>query len=339
MMRICQFGAGRIGQIHAANVAAHPRASLHYVVDIDDKAARALADRYGARVTDQAVALVDSSVDAVIIASATSTHAELIEASAKAGKAIFCEKPIDLDLARVDACLDVAAQTGVVLQVGFNRRFDPSIAGLHQALRDGRVGKLESLLIISRDPAPPGADYFKGSGGLFRDMMIHDFDLARWLLGEEPVELYASASCLIDPVIGELGDVDTAAVTLKTADGVLAVITNSRRAVYGYDQRIEAFGAGGLLRLGDRTATALEVADDAGVSRDKPLYFFLERYAEAYRAELDHFIVCIAGEATPQTTGEDGRQALYLAEAANQSLESGRPVALAASAGSVDHRR
>jgi myo-inositol 2-dehydrogenase/D-chiro-inositol 1-dehydrogenase len=276
-------------------------------------------------VADAEQALADAAIDAVIIASSTDTHADLIEASARAGKAIFCEKPVDLSLERVDRCLAEADRRGVPLMMGFNRRFDPSFAALHQALREGRIGRVELVQITSRDPAPPPIEYVKVSGGLFRDMMIHDFDMARWLLGEEPVEVFAGASCLVDPEIGAAGDVDTAAVTLKTAGGALAVITNSRRAVYGYDQRIEVLGSEGMLRAGNRRPTTLEISTTEAVSRDTPLYFFLERYAEAYRAELDHFIECLAQGRTPAVGAGDGRMALVLAEAAVESWQSGAP--------------
>ena len=324
----CQFGAGRIGQIHAANIAAHPGAELRYVVDVDNEAALALAARHGAETATAEAALAASGTDAVIIASSTATHAALIEAAARAGKAIFCEKPIDLSLERVERCLELVVATGVTFQIGFNRRFDPSFAALHEQLRAGRIGKIEMVTITSRDPAPPPLAYVEVSGGLFRDMMIHDLDIARWLLGVEPVELYAAASCLVEPAIGALGDVDTATVTLKTADGVLCLITNSRRAVYGYDQRLEVLGAEGMLRVENRRPTALELSDRLAVSRDKPLDFFLERYADSYRRELDHFIGCLTEDGTPAVSARDGWAALYLAEAALQSWQSGRPVHL-----------
>jgi myo-inositol 2-dehydrogenase/D-chiro-inositol 1-dehydrogenase len=324
----CQFGAGRIGAIHAANLAAHPGARLRYVVDVNRQAAQALAERHGAAVTTVDAALADAEVDAVIVASSTDTHADLVEAAAAAGKAVFCEKPIDLSLARAERCLERVAATGVLLQIGFNRRFDPSFAALDRALRAGRIGKVETVLIVSRDPAPPPPAFVKVSGGLFRDMTIHDLDMARWLLGAEPVELYATASCLVDAGIGALGDVDTAALTLRTADGALALISNSRRAVYGYDQRLEVLGSGGLLRVENRTPTALEVSDATAVARDKPLPFFLERYAESYRLELDNFIDCVLAGRQPAVGARDGWAALYLAEAALESVRSGRPVAL-----------
>jgi myo-inositol 2-dehydrogenase/D-chiro-inositol 1-dehydrogenase len=325
MVQICQFGAGRIGQIHAANVAGHPKSKLRYVVDIDGAAAHSLAEEHGAQVTDVETALGDTEVDAVVIASSTDTHADLIEASARAGKAVFCEKPVDLSLERVDRCLAEVERLGVPLMIGFNRRFDPSFAALHQALRDGRVGKVELVQITSRDPGPPPIEYVKVSGGLFRDMMIHDFDMARWLLGADPVEVFASASCLVEPEIGAVGDVDTAVVTLRTAGGALAVITNSRRATYGYDQRIEALGSEGMVQAGNRRPTTVETSTAEAVSRDTPLYLFLERYAEAYRAELDTFIECLAQGTVPDVGARDGRMALVLAEAAVESWESGAP--------------
>jgi len=328
MIALAQFGAGRIGQIHARNVAATGEARLKYIIDVNRTAAAELAAAVGAEVSDADTALADPAVKAVIIGSSTDTHAELIEASARAGKAIFCEKPIDLDLARTRACLQVVDDCGVPLFVGFNRRFDPSFAGLKEALAAGRIGKIENLTITSRDPAPPPADYVARSGGLFRDMMIHDFDMARWLLGAEPVRLFASGSVLVDPAIGKAGDVDSAVVLLETASGALCQIINSRRAAYGYDQRIEAFGAQGLLLAGNRDARSLQTWSGEGIVGEKPLYFFLERYAEAYRSEMAHFLACLAGRETPKVAAHDGLRALELAEAANQSLKSGQPVDL-----------
>lgn len=325
MLGVCLFGAGRIGAIHAGNIARHPGAGLRWVVDVNRQAANALAGRYGARSgSDVGAALGDPDVRAVVIASSTNTHVDLILAAAHAGKAIFCEKPIDLDLARVDRCIAEVAPLGVSVFVGFNRRFDPSFAALHAEIRKGAIGRVEQVVITSRDPGPPPLDYVKVSGGLFRDMMIHDFDTARWLLGAEPVEVSAQASCVVDPAIGQVGDVDSAMVTLKTADGVLCQISNSRRAVYGYDQRIEVLGERGMLQAGNRTTTAVSRWGADGVVTDKPLYFFLERYGDAYRAEMDHFLGAVA-EGTPLALGaRDGRAALALAEAALASLASGR---------------
>lgn len=326
MVTLSQFGAGRIGKIHAANVARSSRARLKYVVDVDEAAAQALAQAHGAVVADAETVFADADVDAVIVASSTDTHAPLVEAACKAGKAVFCEKPVDLNSARVKEVVRAVEKAGVLFFVAFNRRFDPNFSALHKALRAGRIGKVEQVIITSRDPGPPPASYVKVSGGLFRDMMIHDLDMARWLLGEEPTEVFAVGSCLVDPAIGKLGDVDTAAVTLTTASGAICQITNSRRAVYGYDQRIEVFGAGGMLRAGNRTDTTVEVSDGTGVMTDKPMYFFLERYADAYRIELDHFLDCLERKATPLAGVEDGLRSLLLADAAAQSVKSGRPV-------------
>jgi myo-inositol 2-dehydrogenase / D-chiro-inositol 1-dehydrogenase len=326
MIGFCQFGAGRIGAIHAGNIASHPDARLQFVVDPDRAAAERLAGRHRAAVGSQAEALANPAVNAVVIASSTDTHADLVEAAARAGKAVFCEKPLDLDRSRAEACVAVAEECGVPLMVGFNRRFDPNFALLERQIRDGRIGRLELLTITSRDPAPPPIEYVRRSGGLFRDMMIHDFDMARWLLDEEPVEVFAAASVLIDPAIGEAGDVDTAVVTLRTQSGALCQISNSRRAIYGYDQRIEALGSKGALRAENVVESTVSFAGDDGIISDKPLHFFLERYAEAYRRELDHFIGAIASGAAPLVGGSDGVKALALADAGLESFRTGRAV-------------
>lgn len=326
---ICLIGGGRIGSVHAASISRHPGAQLRTVVDISAEAAETISRRYGARPTnDLGAALSDSSIDAVVIASATGSHPEHIEAAARAGEAIFCEKPIGLELSEVDACLAAVARAGVMLQVGFNRRFDPSFRELQSAVQAGEVGRVELVAITSRDPEPPPIDYIRQSGGLFRDMTIHDFDTARWLLGEEPVEVYATGSNLVDDAIGEAGDVDTAMVILRTQSGALCHINNSRRAVYGYDQRIEVFGSRGMLRAENRTATSVERSDARAVTRDQPLRFFIERYAEAYEAEMAHFIDCVATGASPLVGGEDGRRALLIADAAQKSSSTGQPVRL-----------
>jgi myo-inositol 2-dehydrogenase/D-chiro-inositol 1-dehydrogenase len=333
MLQFAQFGAGRIGAIHAANLAASGRARLRHVVDVNATAAASLAATHGATTSTTEVALADPDVGAVIIASSTDTHADLVIAAARAGKAIFCEKPIDLSLARVDACLAEVRKAGVPMLVGFNRRFDPSFAELHRRIGTGAIGTVEQVVITSRDPGPPPVAYIKVSGGLFRDMTIHDFDMARWMLlagegGEEPVEVFAHGSNLVDPAIGAAGDIDSAMVLLKTASGRMAHINNSRRASYGYDQRVEVFGSGGRLIAGNRVATTVELADGNAVSADKPLHFFLERYADAYRIELNAFLDSVAN-GTPMPVGaEDGRQALVLADAAFESLRTGAPVKL-----------
>jgi myo-inositol 2-dehydrogenase/D-chiro-inositol 1-dehydrogenase len=328
MLNLCLFGAGRIGAIHAANITAHPYANLTRVVDVNPEAADKLARQHEAQTSSVEAALADPKIDAVVIASSTDTHADLLEQSARAGKAILCEKPIDLSLERVDRCVSVLEQYPVTCAIGFNRRHDPMFSRLRREIIDGRIGSLETLLIISRDPSPPPAGYISSSGGMFRDMTIHDLDMARWLLGEEPVEVFASASCLVDPAIGEQGDVDTAVITLRTAAGRLCQIQNSRRASYGYDQRIEAFGSEGMLQADNLTETALRHTGDSGSLTDKPLYFFLERYAQAYQLELADFIDAVQTGRPPLADQHDGRGALLLAEAALQSRQSGRPVLL-----------
>ncbi len=329
----CQFGAGRIGKIHAGNIAASSRARLRYVVDVHAGPAAELAHRHGARVADMEEALGDPAVDAVLIASPTDTHADLIEAAAKAGKAIFCEKPIDLDLARVDEAARCVAQAGVLALIAFNRRFDPTLGGLGEAVAMGGAGKVETVIITSRDPAPPPPEYIAGSGGLFLDMMIHDFDMAHWLLGEVPDEVFARGSNLVDPEIGRAGDVDTAVVTMTTKSGKLCQISNSRRAVYGYDQRIEAFGSGGMLLAANRDGRSLESWTSEALCRQKPLYFFLERYKAAYRNEFSHFLDCLEGKCAPLVGMKEGRIALALAIAARDSMRSGLPVKIAAANG------
>jgi len=328
MLTFAQFGAGRIGAIHAGNLAASGHARLKHVVDINGEAAAALATRHGARVSDTASALADPEVGAVIIASSTDTHADLVIAAARQRKAIFCEKPIDLALPRVDACLAEVVKAGVPMLVGFNRRFDPSFAELHRRIAAGAIGTVEQVIITSRDPAPPPISYVKVSGGLFRDMTIHDFDMARWMLGEEPNEVFAYGANLVDQAIGAAGDIDSAMVLLRTPSGRMAHINNCRRANYGYDQRVEVFGSAGRLLAGNRTPTTVELADGQAVASDKPLHFFLERYADAYRIELAAFIDAVLNK-TPMPVGaEDGRRALVLAEAANASLATGKPVRL-----------
>jgi myo-inositol 2-dehydrogenase/D-chiro-inositol 1-dehydrogenase len=327
MIQICQFGAGRIGRMHAGNLARHPGYSLRYVIDVHEPSARAVAEATGAKVADAEQALADPSMDAVLIASSTDTHADLIEAAARAGKAILCEKPIDLSSARVEACLAVVAQAGVPLMIGFQRRFDAHFRALKQAIDDGRIGAVEMVAITSRDPEPPPPEYIKVSGGLYRDMMIHDFDMARWLLGEEPVSVYATGSCLVDPEIGRLGDVDSAMVLLKTGSGKLCQISCSRRAAYGYDQRIEVHGLKGMARADNVRQSTVELASDAGFVSAKPPHFFIERYARAYLAELDHFAEAVEAGKAPSPSGEDGRRALALADAAVESAAIGRPAA------------
>ena len=318
------FGAGRIGAIHAGNIARRNDARLKYVVDVNASAAAALAARHDATVCDTAAALADKNIGAVLIASSTDTHADLCVAAAKAGKAIFCEKPIDLSLAKVDATLAAVKLAEVPMLVGFNRRFDPNFANLRTRMNAGEIGATEQVIITSRDPGPPPVAYIKVSGGQFRDMTIHDFDMARWLLGEEPETLYAAASCLVNPAIAAAGDVDSCMIVMRTASGKLCHINNSRRASYGYDQRIEVHGSAGRLLAANVTPTTVELANASSVSNDKPLHFFLERYAEAYVRELDAFVKAVLEKKPLPVGAEDGRRALVLAEAALASLKSGR---------------
>jgi len=319
------FGAGRIGAIHGRNVAAHPRLRLAHVVDPMSNAAVALAAACGARLSSAEEALADPAVAGVIIASPTDRHLDQLLAAAAAGKTIFCEKPIDLDLTRARGASGTLA--GARLMFGFNRRFDPNFQTLAGRLASGSVGRLETLNITSHDPGPPPLDYVRISGGLFRDMTIHDFDTARWLLGEEPVEVFAAASCLVDSAIGTAGDVDTAKILLRTASGKLCLISNSRRSGHGYDQRIEAFGSAGMARAGNVSESTVVTWSEAGLVADRFQNFFLDRYAEAYRLEMDHFAEVLAG-ATPRVGLADALAALALAEAAEASARAGRPVRL-----------
>jgi myo-inositol 2-dehydrogenase / D-chiro-inositol 1-dehydrogenase len=323
MLDIAVLGAGRIGRIHAGNIAAHPGARLAGIADPDAAAATQLATALGACQISVTEAM---RADAVLVASPTPTHADYVEQAAAAGRAVFCEKPIDLSEQRVRRCLAAVRSAGTILMTGFNRRFDPHFVALKQRLDAGEIGALELLTIISRDPSPPPLGYIAASGGLFRDMMIHDLDMARFLLGEEPVAVSATASCLVDPAIGAAGDADTALVMLRTASGRLCQISNSRRATYGYDQRIEAHGANGLLQVGNVVATTVQTATASGFRSDPVLPFFLERYAAAYRAELDTFVQAVRGGRPATPDGEDGLRALLLANAAIEAASTGRSV-------------
>lgn len=328
MIGIAVLGAGRIGRIHAHNAHAHPQARLVAVSDPVAAAAASLAAATGARVASIEEVIGAPDVGAVLICTPTTTHAELIEAAARAGKAVFCEKPVDLSAARIRACREVLARHPVPVMIGFNRRFDPNFAALQARLQAGAIGAVELVTIISRDPSPPPASYVATSGGLFRDMMIHDLDMARFLLGEEPVEVHAVGSALVDPAIGAAGDVDTAAVLLRTASGRLCQISNSRRATYGYDQRIEVHGALGMLRAGNVHRTTVELANAGGIAADPVQDFFLERYAEAYRREFDAFVTAVLAGRSPAPSVEDGYRAQLLADAATEACFGGAPVKL-----------
>ncbi|WP_033135166.1 inositol 2-dehydrogenase [Aeromonas finlandensis] len=328
MFNIALFGAGRIGQVHAVNIAEHKETRLYSVIDPHQEGALTLAAKYGAKVQSCEEAMADPQIHGVLIASATDTHADLIEQAARAGKTIFCEKPVHLDLARVRDCLATVAACKVPLFVGFNRRYDPQFRRVRELLAAGMIGKAESLVITSRDPSPPPANYVKVSGGMFRDMTIHDFDMARFIIGEDPVSIYAQGSNLVDPAIGDAGDIDTAFVVMKFPSGAMATIVNSRRSGYGYDQRLELHGSKGLLTAKNIHENAVELWSEEGCVAAKPEHFFLQRYAAAYIAEWQHFVDVLAGRATPECSGNDGAQALYLADMALESLRSGREVKL-----------
>ncbi|MCF8486134.1 MAG: inositol 2-dehydrogenase [Rhodobacteraceae bacterium] len=320
------LGAGRIGRVHASAVASVPGAHLVAIADPMHAAAEAIKEAYGCDIRTIDEILASTDVDAVVICTPTDTHADLIERFCEARKAVFCEKPVDLSLSRVANCLKVVEATKGTLMVGFNRRFDPDFMAVKAAIDAGRVGKVEMVTITSRDPGAPPSDYITRSGGMFRDMTIHDFDMARWLLGEEVESVFASASVLVDPVIGELGDFDSANVILRTASGSQAIITNTRRAAYGYDQRIEVLGATGMVSAENHGENRIQLADKDGFHSAPLLNFFMSRYTAAYANEINAFVASVTtGDATP-TTGHDGLMALALAEAALKSVAEGRLV-------------
>lgn len=324
------LGAGRIGRVHAKAVSNNPDAKLVAVADAFPAAAQSIAAQYGAevRTIDDIEAARD--IHAVIICTPTDTHADLIDRFARAGKAIFCEKPVDLDVVRVKACIDVVKQTKAKLMVGFNRRFDPQFMAVKQAIDDGRIGKVEMITITSRDPGPPPLDYIARSGGIFRDMTIHDFDMARFLLdGEAISSVSAHAAVLVDPEIGAAGDFDSVTVILETATGRQAVISNSRRATYGYDQRIEVHGSKGSASAENQRPISIEVATADGYTRPPLHDFFMTRYTEAYANEIAGFIAAIESGAPISPSGEDGLLALELADAALESVRSGRRIIFA----------
>jgi myo-inositol 2-dehydrogenase/D-chiro-inositol 1-dehydrogenase len=319
---IAIIGAGRIGRIHSVNAISEPRLAVKYIVDPVAKAANELAAATGASVASLDEILADPAVAGVVVASSTDTHLQFSAAAIKEGKAVFCEKPIDLDLKTARSAASTLDSGGARLFLGFNRRFDHNFLQLRERIQSGEMGALETLHIISHDPSPPPIDYVRLSGGMFKDMTIHDFDMARWLLGDEPVEVYAAATAVVDPAIGEAGDVDTAKTLLRTSSGRICVISNSRRSGYGYDQRIEAYCAKGLLRAGNVLSSTVETWSEDGPRSDALQNFFLDRYAGAYRSEMAHFADIMDG-ATPLVGYRDGIAALAIAEAAMEShLES-----------------
>ncbi len=327
MLNIGILGCGRIGQVHARSIRAVGNAHVVALADAYPATAEALAVQTDAEVRSTDSIINSADVDAVVIGTPTDTHYDLIHAAARAGKAIFCEKPVDMSADRIRDCIKVIEQTGVAFMTAFNRRFDPNFAKIQARIRAGEIGTVEIVTILSRDPSPPPISYIESSGGIFRDMMIHDFDMARFLLGEEPVQVYAIGSALVDPAIGAAGDVDTAAATLTTASGKICQISNSRRATYGYDQRIEVHGSKGMLRAENMLENTVEVANEAGFRRAPAQHFFLERYEAAYLAEITHFVDAVTKGTDPSPSVRDGLQAQILADAAAQSLESGQPVA------------
>ena len=329
MKNVAVFGAGRIGRIHASNLAALSGVQLKYVFDPVPAAAADLAQKFGTQVASIEAVLADKSVDAVAICSSTDTHSDLITRAAAAGKHIFCEKPVDLSVPRAIACGEAVKAAGVSCMIGFQRRFDPTFNDASRRLLAGEIGSPEMLIITSRDPGAPPVEYIKASGGIFRDMLVHDFDVFRWILcsdGDEAESLSATASVLTDPAIQAAGDYDSTAVTIRTKKGRLCQINTTRRAAYGYDQRFEVLGSKGLLQCGNHTPTEVVAWNAHGISADKPEAFFLQRYAAAYRLEIEHFFECLQSGAPFKTTVADGVAAQKLADAATLSANSGQPV-------------
>ncbi len=330
-LRIGVIGAGRIGKIHAESVATRlPQAELAAVADIYLPAAQELGKAFQAPVivADYHVILADPAIDAVAICSDANTHAEIIQEAAAAGKHIFCEKPIDYSLAKIDAALTAVAQANVKLQIGFNRRFDPNFRKVRQMIVDGKIGQPHILHITSRDPAPPPIEYIKVSGGIFLDMTIHDFDMARYLIGSQVTEIYALGGVMIDPAIGEAGDLDTVVITLKFANGVIGTIDNSRQAVYGYDQRVEVFGSEGMVSVANNMPDTHVHSDANGVHSSLPLHFFLERYLDSYVIEMQEFVDVVLHDKEPPVKGADGRIAVVMGLAAQESWQENHPVSL-----------
>lgn len=325
------IGAGRIGRVHAENLVYRiPEARVVAVADVVEEVAQKLAAGLGipAAFQDHRAIVEDKRIEAVIICSSTDTHTQMIEEAAAASKHIFCEKPIDVDLARIDRALAAVEEAGVKLQVGFNRRFDPNFRRVRELVAAGRIGEPHVLRITSRDPEPPPIEYVKVSGGIFLDMTIHDFDMARYLIGSEMEEVYATGGVMVDPAIGAAGDIDTAVITLRFENGVIGTIDNSRQAVYGYDQRVEIFGSGGMVAVSNRAPDSAVVSDAQGIHGPLPLFFFVERYIDSYIAEMKAFVECIQQDKTPPVTGIDGRIPVVMGYAARKSYEENRPVKL-----------
>ena len=329
MLNFALIGAGRIGKMHARIINAHPACNLKFVYDVNKEFSSQVSKETGAQsVNSPEEAINASEINAVFIASATPTHIKFITMSVKANKAVFCEKPIDLDINRVNQCMKEIKDTIVPIQIGFNRRFDNSHAKIQQARANGEIGNLEMLIITSRDPEPPGMEYLKAAGGFFRDTTIHDFDLSRFILGNDPiVQISAFGEQLISDEVKEVGDHDTAMFIMRSKAGVLIHINNSRRAVYGYDQRVEAFGSNGMMISNNQSPTSIEKFTKSATRSNDPIhFFFIERYEQAYTDQFNDFVNTIINDSKPKVTFEDGRNALILANAAYESYETGKVV-------------
>jgi myo-inositol 2-dehydrogenase / D-chiro-inositol 1-dehydrogenase len=330
-LKIGLIGAGRIGRLHAEHLAFRlPEAKLLMITDVQESAAQECAQRFGVPDwgADYQQIICHPEIQAVVVCSPTDTHAEIIQAAAAAKKHIFCEKPIDVDLGRIDRTLEVVDKNKVILQVGFNRRFDPNFRRVRQAVAKGEIGTPHQVRITSRDPGPPPIEYIKKSGGIFLDMTIHDFDMARYLVGSEVEEIYATGSARVDPAIGKAGDLDTVTILLKFANGVVGTIENCRQAVYGYDQRVEVFGSGGSIVVDNNYPNTAVVQGKTSIYRDPPLHFFMQRYLESYLVEMQEFIEAVRKATTPPVTGAEGRIPVVMALAAKRSVSENRPVRL-----------
>ncbi len=330
-MNVGVIGAGRIGKLHAENLVLRiQETNVVALADINEAAAQETGKRLNIPMIsgDYQAVLNSPQVEAVVICSATDTHTQMIIEAAQAGKHIFCEKPIDLDIQRIDAALAAVKDAGVKLQIGFNRRFDPNFRRVRQAVMNGEIGQPFRVHIISRDPAPPPISYVKVSGGMFVDMTIHDFDMARFLIGSEVEEVYTAAGVMVDPEIGNAGDVDTAVIVLKFANGVIGTIDNCRKAVYGYDQRVEVFGSGGSASTENNFPNSAVISTAGNIHRDLPLHFFVERYMESYLVEMRAFVDAVANDLPVPVTGADGRMPVLMGLAARKSYDENRPVRL-----------
>jgi len=326
MIKFALFGAGFIGKVHGANITRHPLSELSYIYDVNQVAAEALAAKLFAKVASSPEEIWTSDVDAVLIASSTNTHAQLLSSAIKAGKSVYCEKPIDLDINRVKAVVQQAQGIDLPILVGFSRRFDANHMGIRQAFQNGEIGKLEMMHITARDPKPPALDYVKVSGGQYRDQTIHFFDMLRWLAGEDPVEVYAAGAALVDPAIGEAGDVDTSMLILKFPSGAMCHINCSRRTEYGYDEQVELLGSKGMVVSGRRSSRGMTIYKGNSIISDGLHSGWFERMEPTFYQALEAFIKAVQGEAAEYPTLMDGLKAQMIAEAAYESLKTNKPV-------------